>query len=141
MVFFVDIKTVELYFKKSNEGIGLVDITRQVEHSVVDSKLNNGIATIHSEDPDVCITTMEFEPGTIEDITNAFERLAPTHNGHADGVNGHKHIDTRPSILGPGITIPFRDNRVLIGKWQEIVMIDFDGMEREKKIVVQIMGE
>jgi secondary thiamine-phosphate synthase enzyme len=133
----VDIKTIELYFKKDSEGIGLVDITRQVEHTVVDSKLNHGIATIHSENPSVCITTMEFEPGTIKDMKEAFERVAPSKtNG-----SGKHESDIRPALVGPSITIPFRDNRILIGKWQETVMVDFDGMENPKKIVVQVMGE
>jgi secondary thiamine-phosphate synthase enzyme len=136
----VDIKTVELYFKKEHDGIGLLDITRQVEHSIVDSKMNSGIATIHSENPNVCITTMEFEPGTIKDVTDAFERFAPS-NGQKKGSRSNEIADVRPALVGPGITIPFRDNRIMIGKWQEIVMIDFDGTENKKKIVVQIIGE
>ncbi|MGI0100887.1 MAG: YjbQ family protein [Candidatus Micrarchaeaceae archaeon] len=133
------IKTVELQFKKDKEGIGLTDITRQVEHSIVDSGMNDGIATIHSENPNVCITTMEFEPGTIKDLTEAFERLSPSkqHTG-ADGARNH---DIRPALIGPGITLPFKDNRVIIGKWQEIIMIDFDGVKEPKKIAVQIIGE
>ncbi|MDE1871697.1 MAG: YjbQ family protein [Candidatus Micrarchaeota archaeon] len=131
------IKTVELHFKKDTNGMGFVDITRPVEHSVVDSKMKDGIATIHSTDPNVCITTLDNEIGNITDVKAAFERIAPS-KAHSPG---EKHSDVRPSIVGPGITIPFKDNRIIIGKWQQIFMIDFDGMEKPKKVVVQIMGE
>ena len=131
------IKTVELHFKKDTEDIGFVDITRPVEHSIVDSKMRDGIATIHSADPNVCITTLDNEIGNITDVKAALERIAPS-KGHQDGV---PHHDVRSSIVGPGITVPFKDNRIIIGKWQQIFMIDFDGMETPKKIIVQIMGE
>ncbi len=135
----MNIKTVELEFKKDEEGIGMVDITRPVEHSVVDSLINNGIVTISSANPNVCVTTMEFEPGAKKDLQDAFERIAPK---SAHEPKGHHEMqDIRPSLLGPSITIPFKDNRIMVGKWQQIVMIDFDGAENRKKIVVQIMGE
>lgn len=138
----MNIKTVELEFKKGEEGVGLVDITRPVEHSVVDSLMSNGIVTIHSVNPNVCITTMEFEPGTIKDMKNAFERMAPKSAGSKPRAKGAPEAqDVRPSLLGPGITIPFKDNRIMVGKWQQIIMIDFDGVENRKKVVVQIMGE
>jgi secondary thiamine-phosphate synthase enzyme len=136
----MNVKTVELEFKKDKEGIGLIDITRPVEHSIVDSKMNNGIVTIHSVDPNVCVTTMEFEPGTIKDIKDAFNRIAPSLK-RARQKGMPERQDVRSAIMGPGITIPFNDNRIVIGKWQEIIMIDFDGVENRKKIVVQILGE
>ena len=134
------IKTVELHFKKDTEDIGFVDITRPVEHSIVDSKMRDGIATIHSADPNVCITTLDNEIGNITDVKAALERIAPS-KAHQNGNGEHGQHDIRPSIVGPGITIPFKDNRIIIGKWQQIFMIDFDGMEMPKKVIVQIMGE
>ncbi len=133
----MNIKTVELEFKKDAEGLGIIDITRPVEHSVVDSEMQNGIVTVHSVDPNVCISTLENEPGMRQDLTDAFNRLA-TH-----GEEGHdaEKQDTRPVIVGPSITIPFKDNRIMVGKWQQIVIMDFNGMQNRKKIIVQIMGE
>ena len=132
------IKTVELHFRKDTEGVGFIDITRPVEHSIVDSKMNDGIATIHCTDPNACITTLDNEIGNITDVKSAFDRLAP--NSTETKENGH-HGDARPSLVGPGITMPFKDNRIIIGKWQQIFLIDFDSMEKAKKVVVQIMGE
>lgn len=135
----MNIKTIELEFKKDKEGLGLIDITRPVEHSVVDSEIQNGIVTVHSADPNVCITTMEFEPGTIHDIREAFERLATPESKEKNGKAERQ--DARPVLVGPSITIPFKDNRIVIGKWQEIILMDFDGIQNGKKVIVQVMGE
>jgi secondary thiamine-phosphate synthase enzyme len=135
----MQIKTVELEFKKNEEGIGIIDITRPVEHSVIDSQMDSGIATIQSMNSNVCITTMELEPGTEQDIKKAFGRLSPDVRRRGDSVPERQ--DVRSSIVGSGITLPFRENRIIIGKWQEIVMIDFDGVNNRKKVVVQIVGE
>jgi secondary thiamine-phosphate synthase enzyme len=137
----VKIKTVEMHFKKDTEEMGFIDITRPVEHSVVDSNMRDGIATIHSSDPNVCIITMDNEIGNIADVKEAFNKLAPSKK-KANEASGDKHAryDARTSIIGPGITIPFKDNRIIIGKWQQIFMVDFDGMV-PKKVVVQILGE
>ena len=135
------IKTVELHFKKDTEDMGFVDITRTVEHSIVDSNMRDGIATIHSSDPNTCIITMDNEIGNIQDVKAALDRLAPTRKAGNGAVGEHPKYDPRSSIVGPGITIPFKDNRIIIGKWQQIFMLDFDGMENAKRIVVQIMGE
>lgn len=132
----MDIKTVELYFKKENNGIALIDITRQVEHSIVDSKINNGIATVFSGSANASITTMEYESGTIKDLNDALAKLVPNENLKKNGVH-----DVRTVLVGRGITIPFKDNRMMLGKWQEIILIDFDENNDEKKVLLQIMGE
>ncbi len=133
----MNIKTVELEFKKDAEGLGIIDITRPVEHSVVNSEMQNGIVTVHSVDPNVCISTLENEPGMRQDLTDAFNRLSM----HSAEKHDPEKQDARPVLVGPSITIPFKDNRIMVGKWQQIVIMDFNGMQNRKKIIVQIMGE
>jgi secondary thiamine-phosphate synthase enzyme len=135
----MNVKTIELEFKKDTKGIGLIDITRPVEHSIIDSEIQNGIVTIHSEDPNVCVTTMEFEPGTMKDIRAAFNRIATPGARRRKGKEERQ--DPRPVLVGPSITVPFKDNRIVVGKWQEIILMDFDGIQNRKKVVVQVMGE
>ncbi len=137
----MEIETIELEFKKDKHGLGLIDITRPVEHSIIDSKIQNGIVTIHSMDPNVCITTMEFEDGSIKDMKDAFERIATKEAKKGRKEDGEERQDARPVLVGPSITVPFRDNRLVVGKWQEIILMDFDGVQNRKKVVVQVMGE
>lgn len=140
MVFGLDIKTVELYFKKQKSGIDIIDITRQVEHSIVDSRINNGIATVFSGSANASITTMEYEPGTVKDLNATLKRVAPNGMGNGYSAKNGKH-DIRSALVGRSITIPFKDNRMTLGKWQEIVLVDFDRKKDKKKVVLQIMGE
>ncbi len=138
----MDVKTVELHYKKPNDDVCILDITRQVEHSIVDSEMSSGIAIIHTVCSNASITTMEYEPGSISDLSNALKKFMPKKaemNQHLP--HGEDHQDIRPSMIGSSITIPFKDNRVMLGKWQEVVLIDFDGADNKKKVVVQIMGE
>ncbi len=136
----MNIKTIEMEFKKDKEGLGLIDITRPVEHSVIESEIQNGLVTVQSADPNVCITTMEFEPGTIKDLRAALDRLE-TPEAKVKGNGKEEKQDARPVLVGPSITIPFKDNRLVVGKWQEIVLMDFDGVQNRKRVVVQVVGE
>ena len=144
------IKTVVLHYTKPTSEVSLTDITRQVEHSIVDSKMMDGIAIVHTDCPNACITTMEYEPGAIHDLQEAFKKLNPQngHNGHdgqhnnggANG-NGNGHHDVSTTLIGAGITVPFKDNREMLGKWQKAVLVDFDASTCEKRVIVQIIGE
>lgn len=145
------IKTVVLHYTKPTSEVCLTDITRQVEHSIVDSKMEDGIAIIHTDCPNACITTMEYEPGTIHDLQEAFGKIASHngHNGHAanngkvanGNGNGNGHHDMRTTLIGSSITVPFKDNREMLGKWQKAVLVDFDASTEEKRVIVQIIGE
>ena len=90
------------------------------------------------------VTTIEYEPGLLKDIPAAFEKIAPqdAHYHHEetwhDG-NGHSHV--RASLLGCSLTVPFKDGRLLLGTWQQIVLIDFDNRPRKREVVVQLSGE
>ncbi len=135
----MNVKTVELHYKKPKDGVHFIDITRQVEHTIVDSKMNDGIAIIHAHNPNTCITTMEFEPGSIKDMHHALKNMIPKKGAKGKRIAHGK--DVRPSLIGSSIAVPFKDNREMLGKWQKVILMDFDGREDEKKVIVQMMGE
>jgi secondary thiamine-phosphate synthase enzyme len=90
------------------------------------------------------ITTIEYEPGLVEDLRKAFEKIAPAGVAYAhdtrwgDG-NGHAHV--RASMLGPSVTLPVVKGRVVLGAWQQVVLVDFDTRPRTRQVVVQALGE
>ena len=89
------------------------------------------------------ITTIEFEPGLVKDIKEAFQRLAPDDKDYAHHQtwgddNGHSHV--RAALLGPSITVPFSAGKLLLGTWQQIVLVDFDTRPRQRNITVQVTG-
>jgi secondary thiamine-phosphate synthase enzyme len=122
----------------------IVDLTSQAEQLLQKSNLKNGTATFFVSGSTAGITTIEYEPGLIQDLPEAFERIAPSrqHYHHDDtwgDANGYAHV--RAALLGPSLIVPFASGRLLLGTWQQIVLIDFDNRSRQRRIVMQMMGE
>ena len=122
----------------------IVDVSGEVDRIVKESGLREGLVCVHVSGSTGSLTTIEYEPGLLEDLPNALERLAPKdlvyqhHLRWQDG-NGHSHV--RASIMGPSITIPFRDRSPVLGTWQQIVFIEMDVKPRRRTIHVELVGE
>jgi secondary thiamine-phosphate synthase enzyme len=121
-----------------------VDVTKDVADLLADVPIANGILTVFCPGSTGGLTTMEFEPGLVKDMQELFEKLAPRdhyyhHEERWHDNNGHSHV--RASLIGPSVTIPFRDKRLMLGTWQQIVFFDFDVRARERELIVQIVGE
>ena len=122
----------------------VIDITPEVKKAVDVSAVLNGIVCVFINGSTAGITTCEYEPGLIKDLKDVFERLVPEsenyhHNMAWGDGNGFSHV--RASLLGPSISIPLSDGRLLLGMWQQVVVIDFDNRKRKRTVVVQIIGE
>ena len=90
------------------------------------------------------MTTIEFESGVIQDLRAAIERLVPEaiayeHDRRWGDGNGYSHV--RAALMKPGLSIPFQDSSLLLGTWQQLVLIDFDNRPRTREIIFQILGE
>lgn len=131
--------------KISTQGhTDVVDITKQVESAVARSGINSGLVALFAIGSTAGLTTIEFEPGLVHDIREAFERIAPRaaeykHHERWGDDNGHSHV--RASLLGPSLTVPFNDGRLALGTWQQIVLVDFDTRARDREVSVQILGD
>jgi len=120
------------------------DITPSVRDIVGKSPVRNGLATVFCPGSTGAVTTVEFEEGALEDLKGAIERLVPSNIDYAhdrrwgDG-NGFAHV--RAAILGPSLTVPVMGGKLALGTWQQIVFIDFDNRGRQRRIMVQVLGE
>lgn len=122
----------------------VVDITDEVAEKVKTCGLQSGIVTVFVSGSTASVTTTEYEPGLRKDITEMLEKLAPKdtryhHNDTWGDGNGYAHV--RASFLGPSLTIPFTNGKLLLGTWQQIVLIDFDNRKRFRDIIIQILGK
>jgi len=129
---------------KTQKETEVIDITQEVQNIVDKSKIKNGIACVFVPGSTGCITTIEYEPGLKKDFPKMLEKIAPKgeyyyHHETWDDDNGHSHI--RASLIGPSITIPIKEKRLLHGTWQQIIFIELDTNPRQRNIVVQIVGE
>lgn len=122
----------------------IVDVTGKVQEIVSGSNVRNGIACVFVAGSTAAITTVEHEPGLVADLQDAMERLYPKgidyehHRRWGDG-NGHSHV--RASFVGPSLTVPVSDGRLVLGTWQQIVFMEFDNKPRTRELTVQIVGE
>jgi secondary thiamine-phosphate synthase enzyme len=108
------------------------------------SKISNGTVTAFCVGSTGAITTMEFEPNLSIDISEILDKLIPLdkdyhHHKTWGDFNGGSHL--RALLIGPSLTIPFVERRLTLGTWQQIVYINFDRIEKVRKIVLQIIGE
>ncbi|HMK92999.1 MAG TPA: secondary thiamine-phosphate synthase enzyme YjbQ [Thermoleophilia bacterium] len=122
----------------------ILDLTEQVQRVVERHGFRQGQALVFVSGSTAGLTTVEHEPGLLQDLPALFERLAPRkmryhHEDTWHDGNGHSHV--RASLLGPSLTVPFEAGRLLLGTWQQIILIDFDNRPREREVVVQLSGE
>ena len=122
----------------------IVDITSEVEKVLRESTLTEGNALVFASGATAGITTIEYEPGLIKDYPEFFESLIPSnrkyhHDETWNDDNGFSHI--RASLQGASFPVPFIKNRLLLGTWQQIILIDFDNRSRKRNIIVQLTGK
>ena len=122
----------------------MLDITPQVAALFADSGLSEGNITVFVPGSTASVSTVEYEPGLLKDVPRALDKVAPygpdyAHHDTWHDDNGASHV--RATLMGPSITVPFKEKRLLLGQWQQIVLLDFDTRERSREVVVQFLGE
>ena len=124
-------------------GPDIRDITAQLEAALSRAGIENGVLHAFVVGSTGSITTIEYEPGVVEDLKAAVEKLAPKGAYYAheeawhDG-NGHSHVQA--ALLGPSLSIPIRNSRLKLGAWQQVVVINHDNRGRERTVEVTITG-
>jgi len=131
-------------FKISTKGSNdIIDITDEVSQAVEKSKVKDGICLISCPGSTAGLTTIEYEPNLIEDFKEFLEELVPSdkkyrHDQTWGENNGFSHI--RSALIKPFLTVPIEDGKLVLGTWQQVVLIDFDSRAREREILVKVIG-
>lgn len=133
----------EVGVKTGGEG-DVLDITDLVEDVVRRSGVRDGVVHVFAIGSTAAISTMEYEPGLKRDLPEALERIAPKnaeykHHLRWGDYNGHSHV--RATLLGPSLSVPVRDGRLILGTWQQIILIELDVRARSRRIMVTVIGE
>ena len=120
------------------------DITNQIANAVHKSELKDGTVTVFCPSSTSGLTTIEYESGALSDLRRLFDEIVPVtreyaHDARWHDGNGHSHV--RAALLGPSLTIPFVDGQLTLGTWQQVIYVDFDNRPRQRKLVVQLIGE
>jgi secondary thiamine-phosphate synthase enzyme len=129
----------------STRGHGdMHDLTKQVAAVVARSKVRIGLVHVFNVGSTAAVGTVEFEPGLQKDLPAVLDRLLPPSRdyGHEqawhDG-NGHSHLQA--TLLGPGLTVPVGEGKLLLGTWQQVFHLECDTRGRQRTVVVTVMGE
>jgi secondary thiamine-phosphate synthase enzyme len=138
----MSVETKELHFDTQGE-VEIIDITEKVNGNLRESEIEDGIVTVFVPGATGAITTIEYEPGLLQDLPTALERLFPKgmryeHEYRWHDGNGHSHV--RASFLGPSLTVPFRAKKLMLGTWQQVIFIELDNKRRSRRIILQIIG-
>jgi secondary thiamine-phosphate synthase enzyme len=120
------------------------NVTDQIESALSSTGLSNGVVTVFVPGATAGVTTLEFEPGCVQDLKAAFERLSSEYSDYAHNArwgdgNGFSHI--RAALLGASLQVPFAKKKLLVGTWQQVVVVDFDNRPRRREIILQFIGE
>ncbi len=122
----------------------VIDITADVKEAVSGAEISSGTVTVFVPGSTAGVTTIEYEGGAVRDYQEALDRIAPRdihyhHDARWGDGNGYSHV--RAALQGASLTVPFSSGRLLLGTWQQIIVVDFDNSPRSREIVLQIMGE
>jgi secondary thiamine-phosphate synthase enzyme len=129
---------------RTNGETDLIDITDEVGEGVRESGISSGIVTVFIPGSTAGVTTIEYEGGAIQDFREAIDRIAPRniryhHDAKWGDGNGYSHV--RAALQGASLTVPFSSSELLLGTWQQIVVVDFDNRPRTREVILQIIGE
>ncbi|MCP4152453.1 MAG: YjbQ family protein [bacterium] len=122
----------------------MVDITGELLDIVGRGEIKDGQVLVFVPGATGALSTIEYEPGLVQDFPELMERIIPEkriyhHNEAWHDGNGHSHL--KATLIGPSLTIPFENGRLILGTWQQVIFLEFDNKPHNRKIAVQIMGE
>jgi len=132
-------------FNLSTKGNNdIIDITDKVSDLVKKSGAKEGICLVFVAHSTCALTTIEYEEGVIKDLKRALENIAPMNKDYEHckrwgDCNGYAHV--RAALMKPCLSIPIEDRKLILGQWQQIVLIDFDNRPREREMIVKIIGK
>lgn len=136
-------KSGDIFFSTTGDT-DVIDITADVAERVASSGIRNGQVLLFVPGSTASLTTIEYESGAVQDLKEAIEAIAPRgrhyrHDARWGDGNGYAHV--RAALLGPSLSVPVAEGRLMLGTWQQIVLLDFDNRPRKRRIIVQIAGE
>lgn len=120
------------------------DVTADVAAAVSASGARAGLATVFVAGSTAAVTTIEFEPGAVADLDAALEHIAPRHAEYRHHLrwgddNGSSHV--RAALVGASLTLPFQEGKLMLGTWQQVVLVELDTRPRARRYIIQVLGE
>jgi secondary thiamine-phosphate synthase enzyme len=137
------VKSDQISIQTRGDG-DIVDITEAIAGKIQAAGTKSGIVAAFVPGSTAALTTIEYEPGLLTDLPDLFEKIVPSnvpyqHDKTWHDGNGFSHL--RAALVGPDVTIPFVEGHLQLGTWQQVVFLEFDNRPRDRKVILQIIGE
>lgn len=121
-----------------------VNITDRIKDFIRSSKIQDGNVLVHYLHTTGAVVVMEHEAGIVADLEKSLDTLFPenaTYLHHLRNVddNGCSHI--RSIFLGANVLLPVHKGQLLIGEYQEIVILDMQTGQKPRHYLLQVNGE
>lgn len=136
--------------KKKRE---IVDITGMINGWIRESEAKSGVCHIFVSHTTAALTTADLDPGTDQDMLDAFEAMVPAYAGENRPDDGRVKLEYRhphdpshvgdhimSSLIGSSVVIPIENGELVLGKWQRVILVEFDG-PRERNLIFRIIGD
>ena len=122
----------------------IIDLTAKLKEHIQQANIRAGTATLFVSGSTAALTTIEHEPGLIQDLKEFVEKFIPSdrryhHDDRWGDDNGFSHL--RAALFGPSLAIPIVNSAPSLGTWQQVILLDFDNRPRTREIIVQLIGE
>jgi secondary thiamine-phosphate synthase enzyme len=135
-----ELQFIEFNTTGSND---IIDLTQHLTTLLKKTKISQGCVLLFVPGATGALSTIEYEPGLIEDLPEFMEKIIPEkkyyhHNETWHDGNGHSHL--RATLIGPSLTIPIHDRELILGTWQQVVFLEFDNKPHRRKIAAQFIG-
>ncbi len=121
----------------------IIDITEKVQEQLKEGGVKDGVCLVSCPGSTCGITTIEYEDGLIEDLKKALDKLIPMNENYEHcqkwgDCNGYAHV--RSALMNPFLAVPIENGKLVLGQWQQLVLIDFDNRPREREVMVKVIG-
>lgn len=121
---------------ETNARQEMVRITQQLARTVEGAGWRNGLCLIFVPHTTAGITINEnADPDVVKDLLYALERLVPTVDPAYRHFEGNSAAHIKASLVGFSQTVIVQDGQLSLGRWQDILLCEFDGPRRREVMV------
>jgi secondary thiamine-phosphate synthase enzyme len=132
----------EIFSVSTRSARQSIDITDEVREIVARSGVTEGLCQVMALHSTAAVVLNETDdPNLATDIATALDRVVPESGGWLhDRIDNNAHAHIKAALLGPSELVPVREGGLLLGTWQRLILMDFDG-PRKRRVSVALLRE
>ena len=123
---------------ETSEKRQVIDITDLINQELEKQNFKEGLCNLFLTHTTAAITTADLDPGTDQDYLDAFEAMIPKLNYQHPHDPSHTPDHLLSSLIGTSLNLPVETGQLVLGTWQRVILIEFDG-PRQREIVINLL--